>query len=73
MIQMQIALSDKHYQYLQQRAQSQGASLDQIVSELIEADLAWQQKLANDPMRLLIGQIDDPFNTKDIDKIVYGL
>lgn len=73
MVQMQISVSDKHYEYLQQRAESQGVSLDQVVSELIEADLAWQQTLANDPMRSLIGQIDDPFDTQDIDHVVYKL
>jgi FtsZ-binding cell division protein ZapB len=66
MVQMQIAVSDEHYRYLQQRAQEQGASLDQVVSELIEADVAWQQKLADDPMRSLFGQIDDPFTLADI-------
>ncbi len=73
MIQMEIAVSDKHYQYLQQRVQDQGASLDQVVSELIDADIAWQQTLANDPMRSLFGQIDDAFALQDIDNVVYGL
>lgn len=73
MIQMQIVVSDKHYHYLQQRAHSQGASLDEVVSELIEADLAWQQLMANDPMRSLIGQISDSFDTQNIDNVVYQI
>jgi hypothetical protein len=73
MVQMQIAVSDKHYRYLQQRAQNQGASLDQVVSELIDADLAWQQMLLDDPMRSLFGQIDDPFYLQNIDDVVYGI
>ena len=73
MVQMQISVSDKHYQYLQQRAQDQGASLDQVVSELIDADIAWMQTLAEDPMRALFGQIDDSFDLQDIDNVVYGL
>jgi hypothetical protein len=73
MIQMQISVSDKQYQYLQQRVQEQGASLDQVVSELIDADIAWQQTLADDPMRSLFGQINDAFALQDIDDVVYGL
>jgi hypothetical protein len=73
MVQMQISVSDKHYQYLQQRAQNQGASLDQVVSDLINADIAWQQTLAEDPMRSLFGQIDDSLAGQNIDSIVYGL
>jgi len=73
MVQMQIAVSDEHYQYLQQRAQKQGASLDEVVSELIETDLAWQKKLTDDPMRSLFGQMDDSFAQQNIDNVVYGL
>jgi FtsZ-binding cell division protein ZapB len=73
MTQVQIEVSDKHYQYLQQRARKQRASLDQVVSALIEADIAWQQTLADDPMRSLFGQIDDSFDVQNIDSVVYGL
>ena len=73
MVQMQISISNEHYQYLQQRAQKQGASLDKVMSELIEADVLWQQKLADDPIRSLFGQIDDPFDLQTIDNVVYGL
>jgi hypothetical protein len=73
MVQMQISVSDEHYQYLQQRAQKQSASLDQVLSELIELDILWQQTLADDPMRSLFGQIDDPFDLQGIDNVVYGL
>lgn len=59
MVQARIIVSDKHYEYLRQRAQEQGASLDQVVSEIIEADLAWHLKLADDPISELIGRIDD--------------
>ena len=70
---MKISVSDEHYQYLQQRAKNQGASLDQVMSELIELDILWQQTLADDPMRSLFGQIDDPFDQQGIDNVVYGL
>ena len=73
MVQMQISISDEHYQYLQQRAQQQGASLDQVMSELIEVDILWQQTLAGDPIRSLFGQIDDSFDLKNVDNVVYGL
>ena len=73
MVQMKISVSDEHYQYLQQRAKNQGASLDQVMSELIELDILWQQTLADDPMRSLFGQIDDPFDQQGIDNVVYGL
>lgn len=73
MVQMQIAVSDEHYQYLQQRAQKQGASLDEVVSELIETDLAWQKKLTDDPIRSLFGQMDDSLAQQNIDNVVYGL
>ncbi len=63
MIQTQITLSDKHFRYLQQRAQNQGSTVDQIVSDLIEVDLNWQKRLYTDPMRKLIGQIKDEFDT----------
>jgi hypothetical protein len=55
MVQMQIAVSDEHYQYLHQRAQKRGASLDQLVSELIEADIAERQTQTDDPVIALIG------------------
>jgi hypothetical protein len=73
MVQMQISVSDEHFQYLQQRAQKQGASLDQVMSELIEVDILWQQTLADDPMHSLFGQIDDSFDLQNIDTVVYGL
>jgi hypothetical protein len=73
MTQVEIEVSDKHYQYLQQRARKQRVSLDQVVSALIEADIAWQQTLADDPMRSLFGQIDDSFDVQAIDNVVYGL
>jgi hypothetical protein len=73
MAQMQIVINDKHYQYLQQRAQKQNMSLNQILSELIEADIVWQQKLISDPMQALFGQIEDSFDTKNVDDVVYGL
>ncbi len=73
MAQVRIAVSDKHYQYLRQRAEHQGVPLDQLVSEIIEADMSWRLKLENDPMSRLIGQVDDLFDTQDADKVVYGL
>ena len=73
MTQMQIELSDEHYRYLQRRAQEEGSSPDQVMSELIEADILWQKTLADDPMRSLFGQIEDSFVPQNIDNIVYGL
>ena len=73
MAQMQIVINDKHYQYLRQRAQKQNMSLNQVLSELIEADIVWQQKLISDPMQALFGQIEDTFDTKNVDDVVYGL
>lgn len=72
MIQMHIIISEDQYHYLQQRAQKQGASLDQVVSELIAADIEWQHTLADDPMCALFGQVDDSFAWQDIDSVVYG-
>ena len=73
MVQLQINVSDEQYQYLQQLVQKQGASLDQIVSAMIETDIAWQQTLSKDSMRSLFGQIEDDFSGQDNDKIVYRL
>lgn len=55
MIELHIALSDEHYQYLQQRAQKLGTSLDRVVSELIESELAEQQVQAEDMLLDMIG------------------
>jgi hypothetical protein len=73
MVQVQIAVSDEHYEYLQQRAREQGASREQVVAELIEAEIAWSRLLAGDPMRSLIGWVDDAFTLQDIGNVVYGL
>ena len=73
MTHLQIVISDQHYQYLQRRALTQNSSLNQILSELIEADIVWQQKLASDPIQTLFGKIEDAFDTKNIDKVVYRL
>jgi hypothetical protein len=73
MAQVQLTVSSEHYQYLKQRAESQDVTLDSLLSEIIEADIAWQETLSSDPMHSLIGQINDNLDTQDIDKVVYRL
>ena len=38
-----IALDEKQYRYLQQQARNQGTTVEGIVADLIDADIAWQQ------------------------------
>jgi hypothetical protein len=71
MVQMNVTITDELYDYLQERARSQGMSLDQVVSDLLAADLAWQRSLAEDPMRSLFGQIEDSFDVAEIDHEIY--
>lgn len=72
-VNVQISVSNEHYQYLKQRAERIGATLDALLSEIIEAEIVWQQMLASDPIQSLIGQIGDDFETQQIDDVVYGL
>ena len=71
MIQLEIALSDKHFAYLEKLQQEKGGSLNEVLSDLIEADLAWQQLIAHDPITALIGTIADEFNSEQINQLLY--
>jgi len=73
MITLQLSISDKHYHYLKRRAERKRQSLDLLVSELIDADLTWEELLASDPITELIGTIDDDFVTENIDEVVYRI
>ncbi len=70
---LNIKLSNRHYQYLQQRAMNENDALNDVLAEIIETDIAWQQTLKTDPVALLIGQIDDTLDTHRIDDIIYGI
>jgi len=45
MMQLQISFSEKHYRFLQRQAQSQGTTLESLLSEIIDAEIAWQKAL----------------------------
>ena len=67
-----IALDEKQYRYLQQQARNQGTTVEGIVADLIDADIAWQQALADDPVAALFGEISDTLNSDEIDAILYA-
>jgi hypothetical protein len=72
-VQLHISVSDKHYRYLRRLAESEGLTFDSLLADIIEAEIAWRQTLASDPIRSLVGQLNDDFNIQDIDNVVYGL
>ncbi len=69
---IQIAVSNRHYQYLKQRAANENDTLNDVLAEIIEADIAWQKTLNTDPVASLFGQVYDAFDTRQIDEVVYG-
>lgn len=70
-IKLQISVSEEHYHYLCQRAETEGATLDGLLSDIIAADAAWRQTLMTDPRYALVGQIADDFDTSNIDTMLY--
>jgi hypothetical protein len=49
MMHLQMSISDKQYQYLRHQANSRGQSVDALVADWIDAEMAWQETLAADP------------------------
>ena len=70
---MQINVSHQHYTYLHQQASDQGKTIETLLSEMIEAQIAWQKTLVEDPIYQLIGQMNDPFDTQQIQEVLYGV
>lgn len=71
MTQLQIQISNQQYQYLQQRVAREKTTLEKVLFDMIQADMAWRQQLKTDPITALIGKINDSFDTDQIDEVVY--
>jgi hypothetical protein len=71
MMEVHLPLSDSQYRYLQQRARAKGTTVEHIVADLIDADIAWRQALEGDPVAALFGEIDDVFDAREIDSCLY--
>lgn len=67
-----IALDEKQYRYLQQRARNQGTTVEGVVADLIDADIVWRQTLADDPVAALFGEISDTLDSREINAILYA-
>lgn len=72
MVEVHLPLSDAQYRYLQQRARIKGTTVETVVADLIEADIAWRQAVETDPVAALFGEIDDTFDTREIDALLYA-
>jgi hypothetical protein len=78
MVQLQIALTNEHFAYIQRLQQTKQASADQVLAELIarmiQTDRAWHETLANDPVATLFGTLDDGLAPEEnIDALIYTL
>ena len=72
MVHTTVHLKEEQYQYLAEQAAATQRSVEDVLSEIVEADIAWRQTLASDPVAQLFGAVSDEPNL-DIDEIVYEL
>lgn len=68
---LHVPLDKKQYHYLQQRAQKQGTTVENIVVDLIDEDISWRQTLENDPVAAIFGEISDTLDSREIDPLLY--
>jgi hypothetical protein len=71
MMELHLPLDEKQYRYLQQRARARGKTVEDLVADLIDADIAWQNDLISDPIASLFGEISDTLDIREIDAILY--
>jgi hypothetical protein len=74
MVHTTVHLKEDQFKYLTERAAATQRSVEDLLSEMLEADIAWRQALASDPVAQLFGSVSDQSDIQDhIDEIVYQL
>lgn len=73
MVDTTVHLREDQFQYLTEQAAATQRSVEDLLSEIVEADIAWRQTLANDPVAQLFGTVSrqPALDVDDIDGIIY--